>query len=81
MRNEVHLKTVWYRLCENAWFPWQHPYMVFENGGGGVGVQIQSYLGFYAHSSFSSLVQSLLPKDTILRTYSAYPRALKLVSN
>ena len=23
----------------------------------------------YAHSSFSSLVQSLLPKDTILRTY------------
>ena len=25
----------------------------------------------YAHSSFSSLVQSLLPKDTLLRTYSA----------
>ena len=23
----------------------------------------------YAHSSFSSLVQSLLPKDTLLRTY------------
>ena len=33
MRNEVHLITFWYRLCENAWFPWQHPYMVFENGG------------------------------------------------
>ena len=32
MRNEVHLKTFWYGLCENAWFPWQHPYMVFENG-------------------------------------------------
>ena len=24
----------------------------------------------YAHSSISSLVQSLLPKDTLLRTYS-----------
>ena len=23
----------------------------------------------FAHSSFSSLVQSLLPKDTLLRTY------------
>ena len=39
----------------------------------------------YAHSSFSSLVQSLLPKDTLLRTYrdtsmflkvSAWPRKI-----
>ena len=27
----------------------------------------------YAHSSFSSLVQSLLPKDTLLRTYFIDP--------
>ena len=26
----------------------------------------------YAHSSFSSLVQSLLPKDTLLRTHLLY---------
>ena len=26
----------------------------------------------YAHSSFSSLVQSSLPKDTLLRTYTFY---------
>ena len=31
----------------------------------------------YAHSSFSSLVQSLLPKDTLLRTYLT---ALQLVT-
>ena len=23
MRNGVLLKTFWYGLCENAWFPWQ----------------------------------------------------------
>ena len=33
MRNEVKLKTFWYGLCENALFPWQHPYMGFEKGG------------------------------------------------
>ena len=29
----------------------------------------------YAHSGFSSLVQSLLPKDTLLRTYSSLLRS------
>ena len=30
----------------------------------------------YAHSSFSSLVQSLLPRDTLLRTYLTRKREL-----
>ena len=30
---------------------------------------IYSHVWKYAHSSFSSLMQSLLPKDTLLRTY------------
>ena len=37
MRNEVHLKTIWYGLCENAWFQWQplivniHEYANYAN--------------------------------------------------
>ena len=31
MRNEVLPKKARFRLCENAWFPWQ-PYMVLKNG-------------------------------------------------
>ena len=46
MRNEVHLKTFWYVLCKNAWFPWQP---LIKNWG--VGLQIQSYLGFYLSKS------------------------------
>ena len=26
-------KINWYGLCENAWFPWQPPYMILEVGG------------------------------------------------
>ena len=32
----------------------------------------------YAHSSFSSLVQSLLPRDTLLRTYFMQKPAFKV---
>ena len=39
-------KEIWYGLRENAWFPWQ-PLIRFSRWGGGVGSQIQSYLGFY----------------------------------
>ena len=28
MGNEVHHKTFWYGLCENAWFQWQ-PFIWF----------------------------------------------------
>ena len=33
------------------------------------GQKLASLARKYVHSSFSSLVQSLLPKDTLLRTY------------
>ena len=36
--------------------------------------QCFEYARLYAHSSFSSLVQSLLPKDTLLRTYLIPPK-------
>ena len=37
-----------YGLCENAWFSWQPLYGFREWG---VGLQIQSYLGFYLSQS------------------------------
>ena len=36
--------------------------------------------GYYAHSSFSSLVQSLLPKRALLRTYSRRETNVLLLS-
>ena len=57
-------------ISENLYWYINYTINIYFLYGGVILLIFSNIIRKYAHSSFSSLVQSLLPKDTLLRTYN-----------